>query len=236
MASWMVHLRIAENLLAKFPELDESQFAIGNIAPDSGLPDEKWEKFSPPITVTHFCEDVWFSTCSDLEFFRKYLQGLDLNTDTKRSSFLWGYFCHLVTDNLSNEIRESTYQKHKKEFDADKDFVWEVKNDWYGLDHVYVREFPTSLFWRKFVNCVYQADYLDFLPEKNVQARVDYIREFYQRDDEEIHAIINRPFQYLSKAEMDQFVERASQKIITWLKKLQTEPLFFSDRDSVTQG
>jgi hypothetical protein len=43
MASWIVHLRIAENLLAKFPELDERQFAIGNIAPDSGWPDEKWE-------------------------------------------------------------------------------------------------------------------------------------------------------------------------------------------------
>lgn len=166
MASWIVHLRIAENLLAKFPELDESQFAIGNIAPDSGLPDEKWEKFSPPITGTHFCEDKWFSTCSDLGFFRKYIQGLDLKIDHKRSSFLWGYFCHLVTDNLWNEIRETTYKKYKKEFDADKDFVWEVKNDWYGLDHVYVREFPFSLFWRKFINCVYQADYLAFLPEK----------------------------------------------------------------------
>jgi hypothetical protein len=177
---------------------------------------------------------VWFSTCSDLGFFRKYIQGLDLKTDPKRSSYLWGYFCHLVTDNLWNEIRESTYKKHKKEFDADKDFVWEVKNDWYGLDHIYVREFPSSLFWKKFVNCVYQADYLDFLPEKNVQARVDYIREFYQRDDEEVHAIINRPFQYLSKAEMDQFVERASKKLNTRLNKLQTEPTIYLDRNSAT--
>jgi hypothetical protein len=235
MASWMVHLRIAENLLEKFPDLDGSQFAIGNIAPDSGLPDEKWEKFSPPITVTHFCEDKWFSTCRDADFFRKHVEGTELKVDKKRSSFLWGYFCHLVTDNLWNEIRESTYKKYKKEFDARKDFVWEIKDDWYGLDHVYVRGFPRCLFWTTFVGCAFQADYLDFLPEKKVRVRVDYIRDFYQRDDDEIHAIINRPFQYLSKAEMDQFVEMASQKLIKWIQILQSEPLVYSDRVTVTQ-
>ncbi len=53
MATWIVHLRIAENLLACIPALDAAQFAIGNVAPDSGIPDEKWEKFDPPPEVTH---------------------------------------------------------------------------------------------------------------------------------------------------------------------------------------
>lgn len=54
MAIWIAHLRLAENLLARIPNLDEAQFAIGNIAPDSGVPDEKWEHFDPPKEVTHF--------------------------------------------------------------------------------------------------------------------------------------------------------------------------------------
>ena len=50
MATWIVHLRIAEALLARRPELDAGQFAIGSVAPDSGLPDEKWENFTPPLS------------------------------------------------------------------------------------------------------------------------------------------------------------------------------------------
>jgi hypothetical protein len=52
MATWIAHLRIAENLLGLFPGLDQAGFAVGSIAPDSGLPDEKWEKFTPPLEVT----------------------------------------------------------------------------------------------------------------------------------------------------------------------------------------
>jgi hypothetical protein len=40
MATWIAHLRLAENLLERIPGLDEAQFAIGNVAPDSGIPDE----------------------------------------------------------------------------------------------------------------------------------------------------------------------------------------------------
>ena len=38
MASWIVHLRVAENLLKEHSEWHAGYFAIGNIAPDSGLP------------------------------------------------------------------------------------------------------------------------------------------------------------------------------------------------------
>jgi hypothetical protein len=58
MASWIVHLRLAENLLGLIPDrlaersrrsLEPASFAVGNIAPDSGMPDEKWEKSNPAI-------------------------------------------------------------------------------------------------------------------------------------------------------------------------------------------
>jgi len=35
MATWITHLRIAENLLDLLPTLDPERFAVGNIAPDS---------------------------------------------------------------------------------------------------------------------------------------------------------------------------------------------------------
>lgn len=42
MASWMVHLRIADAFLDKLENIDETAFVMGNIAPDSGVPNEYW--------------------------------------------------------------------------------------------------------------------------------------------------------------------------------------------------
>ncbi len=74
MASWIVHLRIAENLLGLLPHLEPDRFAVGNIAPDSGIPDEKWENFTPPPWVTHFgVQSSSHRQLADLEFYRRYL-------------------------------------------------------------------------------------------------------------------------------------------------------------------
>jgi hypothetical protein len=54
MGTWICHLRIAEKLLERIEGLDPHAFAIGNIAPDSGIPDENWRTFNPPKLITHF--------------------------------------------------------------------------------------------------------------------------------------------------------------------------------------
>lgn len=38
MATWMAHLRIADDILDKMQGLEATEFVIGNIAPDSGVP------------------------------------------------------------------------------------------------------------------------------------------------------------------------------------------------------
>lgn len=53
MATWIAHLRIAENLIKKY-DFEKKPFIIGNIAPDSGVPNEDWSKFDPPKEVTHW--------------------------------------------------------------------------------------------------------------------------------------------------------------------------------------
>ena len=56
MASWMIHLRVADLLMDRIPGLDETAFVMGNIAPDSGVPNSDWTKFQPPKDVSHFNE------------------------------------------------------------------------------------------------------------------------------------------------------------------------------------
>lgn len=113
-----------------------------------------------------------------------------------------------MTDNLwALKIGRPTHRKFLAQFEADKDFIWEVKRDWYGLDFEYVRSQPQALFWRVFVPACFDGDYLDFMPLHAIQQRVDYIKAFYQRTDDEVEKwYIQYPGLYLTQAEMDAFV------------------------------
>ncbi len=222
MASWIVHLRIAESLLDFLPVLDAAPFAVGNIAPDSGIPDERWENFTPPPWVTHFgVQGSPHHQLADLEFYRRYLLPLRGRENPDCFSFRLGYFFHLITDNLwSRKIGRPTQKKYKEQFAADKDFIWEVKKDWYGLDFIYVRDHPDCLFWRVFLNAKPGTSGLEFLPPEAVRQRVEYIQEYYQRTDEDVQKAYNRPYIYLSRPEMDRFVDESTRQLSRIFKRL----------------
>jgi len=226
MASWITHLRVAENLISQIEGLESSLFAIGNIAPDSGIPDEKWEKFNPPPEVTHF--RVYETTgylCGDLDFFRRHL--LSFRPDgLERGSFSFrlGYFFHLLTDNLwFKDVYVPTQTRFRAQFEADPDFIWEVKKDWYGLDQRFVRENPDSLYWRVFLDCGYDRGDLDFIPAEAVRQRIQYIQDYYRSDSAEVREMLARPFVYLSQSEMDAFVDRTAARLLRIYQRLWLE-------------
>ena len=214
MATWIAHLRIAENLLERIPNLDPGQFAIGNVAPDSGIPDKKWEKFDPPPEVTHFKRSKSVhKDIADLEFYRGYLADISPN-DTGRYSFRLGYFFHLITDNLwTLDVGRPASEHWAKQFAADRKFIWEVKKDWYGLDHLYVRGHPECLYWRIFLDAEPASADLDFLPSEALSRQLKHIKSYYQLNDDEIQDMMMRPKKYLSKEEMDRFVDASTERI-----------------------
>lgn len=57
MASWMIHLRIADKLLDGLSNIEITEFIMGNIAPDSGVPNEDWSVFTPSVDISHFKEE-----------------------------------------------------------------------------------------------------------------------------------------------------------------------------------
>jgi hypothetical protein len=217
MATWIVHLRLAENLLDLIDGLDPAYFAIGNVAPDSGVPDKNWENFDPPTEITHFRVGVGAEERSaDLVFYRQHLHPCgDFTSKPKQFSFCLGYFFHLITDNLwSDLIGAPTSERWASEFEADPKFIWQVKRDWYGLDFEYVRSNPDCIFWRVFLNSAYKEDYVPFLPKHAIERQLAYIKDLYQREDERIQEwYIERPDLYLSQAEMDAFLKKATAKL-----------------------
>jgi hypothetical protein len=234
MATWIAHLRIAENLLACIPALDAAQFAIGNVAPDSGIPDDKWEKFDPPPKVTHFKRSTGVhKDIADLDFYRGYLASVS-QQDILRFSFRLGYFFHLITDNLwTILIGKPTQAQYAEQFAADKDFIWEVKEDWYGLDHLYVRAHPDCLFWRVLLNAEPEATDLDFLPPQALLHQLNHIKTYYQRRDEHVDKMCARSMIYLSADRMDSFVLDATSCIQRIYKILWLDHILIGD---VTSG
>lgn len=214
MATWIAHLRIAERLLERLPGLDPAQFAIGSVAPDAGIPDEHWEKFDPPPEVTHFERShSVHKDIADLAFYRGYMQPVDPG-DRLRFSFRLGYFFHLIIDNLwTIRVGRPTHERYAGQFAADPKFIWEVKRDWYGLDHLYVRAHRDCLYWRVFLAAEPQDAELDFLPSAALSRQLKHIKVYYQLEDDEIREMMSRRKRYLTKPEMDRFVSEAIERL-----------------------
>ena len=85
MASWMIHLRVADLLMDRIPGLDETAFVMGNIAPDSGVPNADWTAYSPPKTISHYKTRREDETFFDIErFLKEYLTPEQIRTYSRR--------------------------------------------------------------------------------------------------------------------------------------------------------
>jgi hypothetical protein len=133
MGTWICHLRIAEKLLPHLQEVDKTLFTFGNLAPDSGVPNEDWTEFDPPKEVTHYLrkgEGEWM--IRDLDYYREYLANLNLQEDIPKYSFRLGYFIHLFNDIMwSKYIHHTTVNAFNDLINEDKGKAWKlIKKDW----------------------------------------------------------------------------------------------------------
>jgi hypothetical protein len=147
-----------------------------------------------------------------------------------------GYFFHLIVDRLwSREIGQKLRENFPDELKNDPDFIWKVKEDWYGLDFIYLRDHPHSLFWRTVLQAQPDALDLPYLPKHALEHQLNYIKTFYQRQDEDIQAKYKRSYIYLSQAEMDSFVLRAADEIYKAYRTLWPNPPDLTTKNSVLE-
>jgi hypothetical protein len=207
-ATWIGHLRVAENLLSKIPYLDQVAFTFGNLAPDSGIPNADWTQFDPPKEVTHFLRNgEGENEVHDLEFYHLHLASLAPDGDPARYAFILGYFFHLLCDRLwaqriwvpSRHAYASLVSEH-----GEHQAVEMIKTDWYGLDLRYVRDHPESNFWRVFRSAPNPPQYLPFVSEVALAQQFDYIRRFYGEPDSTW--ILDRAYPYLNEVTMARWV------------------------------
>ena len=222
MGTWISHLRVAENLLGHFLELDEVTFAFGNLSPDSGIPNADWTEFDPPKEVTHFLrKGEGENAIHDLMFYEQYLANIKPEDDIKLYSFRLGYFFHLICDIMwAKRIGAATKQEFKELFDKDrKKAVSTVKDDWYGLDQLYVRDHPEHIFWRVIMTNPNPPSYLPFVQDKALHQQYDHIRKFYSEQEDKW--FLSLPYHYLNEKTMSRIVDESIEAVLLVYEKLQ---------------
>jgi hypothetical protein len=216
MGTWISHLRIAEQLLTAMQQLDETAFIYGNLAPDSGLPNADWSAFDPPKEVTHFLgpREADEGRIKDLEFYRGYLADLRADGDLRQYSFALGYFMHLLCDNLWAKRIVSASKRDYAQLLAERGReAWGIlKDDWYGLDVLYVRDHPECSFWRIVMQTSNPPAYLPFVPQAGLYHQLDHIRQFYSQPD--LSWVLGRPYPYLNELTMTRFVDDATRVLL----------------------
>ena len=215
MGTWISHLRVAENLLGHFPELDEVTFTFGNLSPDSGIPNADWTEFDPPKEVTHFLQrGEGEHAIHDLVFYEQYLANIKREDDIKLYSFRLGYFFHLIGDIMwAKRIVPTTKREFKDLFDKDHGkAVGIVKDDWYGLDQLYVRDHPESNFWRVVMANPDPPSYLPFVKDAALHQQYAHIRKYYS-EQEDIW-FLSIPYQYLNEKTMTRMVDDSIEAIL----------------------
>jgi len=207
----MVHLRIADKLLDRIPGLSPVEFIVGNIAPDSGVPNEDWSQFSPPYTVSHFKSGT--QKAGPEAFAAKYFTPEQREVYTSRQFGLYlGYLTHLLTDKLwSEKVAKPSFRKHiggEPPYNSAK--VWEIKEDWYDLDFKFLRDHPGFRAFRVYLGAVgFPNEFMEEFSEDAFDNRRQYITEFYLQGKDNL----DREYPYLTEAEMDAFVASAVREI-----------------------
>jgi hypothetical protein len=220
MGTWICHLRIAEKLLPHFPQLDKVTFTYGNLAPDSGIPNETWTEFDPPKEVTHFLEKgEGEDKIRDLVYYCEYLANISPQEDIQKYSFRLGYFIHLIGDLLWMKYLGSTTKTAFRELIAeDEGKAWKlIKKDWYGLDQVYNHAHKEGLFWQVIHKTPNPPSYLPFVQEIALHQQYDYIRKFYGEYDP--YWFEDRKYPYLNKATMSRIVDDTVKATLFILKQ-----------------
>ena len=217
MASWMVHLRIADKLLDRIKDLDETAFVMGNIAPDSGVPNENWTEFHPPKVVSHFKTRADDETFFDVQVFcdKYFNEELIKDYSKKEYSFFLGYYVHLLTDiDWTNDVYCGLLKAYPKEAAQDKNkLVWTAKGDWYDIDFLYLEEHPDFRAFHIYESAVdYDNEFMDIFSKDAFENRRQYICGFYRSDN---HGNLHRKYTYLTPEQSADFVDRTVQKILT---------------------
>ena len=227
MANWITHTRIVDILIDKGLDVDIKGFCIGNIAPDCNVENEDWTAYIPSKEVTHFMSEKENKTTSDYEgFFNKFIKD-KIFESKEESSFLLGYYSHLITDaqyqkfirddnrliDCFNRIKSNIemYKKiegYPETFDTLKKVFgkWNVFADIIELENQYITNNPNCSYNKILRNTNNFPDYLDFFPENAINRKLPIMLKEY----DEWFTVKGSGFYFFSIKEYEDYLDKTA--------------------------
>lgn len=217
MATWVVHLRMADCFLDIIKDVNSAEFVVGNVAPDCGYGQkDSIGEFVPPPAVTHWTPTGSKKDCRYKDFYNEYLR--DNKSKDDAYWFYLGYYTHLLTDIMwSSRIYFPTREKYAEEYKKDPEFLKQIKVDWNDLDHKYVRDNPDFRALRILTENKYVKDYLPYYEKNQLTVQTKYISEYYKKNIGKPN--LDREYTYLTESEVDDFINSAKEVIKMDLSK-----------------
>ena len=215
MASWIIHLLVAQQLYKKLHIEPTDTFVLGNIAPDSGVPTADGTGFTPDAAISHFrsLDKNGIKNIHEDLFIARHFTPEHRSSYTKEEyTFFLGYLAHLLTDKLwARDIVYPAKEKQGALFQNNRELFWQtVKKDWYDLDFMYLKANPAFEAFRIYrENPNIQNTYVEFFAENAFEERRRFILDFYANGA----ANIVEHDTYLSKEELDHFVLSSAKEI-----------------------
>lgn len=198
MATCLIHLRVAEKIKERIKDIDLDYFMAGSIAPDSGGKE-----------ITHFYKNKNEEQCIDVKcFYSRHLrpENLFLRSDKTRS-FYWGYYCHLIVDNLWNE---RYYKPAKKKYNGEGDFAQLFKQEMEVLDFKYLEQNPQNNILLKFMDLEVKLEFFTDFPPKLIYENIEKIKSYYSSSTIKTESKLN----FLDMTSMERFVDDAVKELI----------------------
>lgn len=213
MATWIVHLRIADNIIKQniVPEKYKQEFIAGSLAPDCGYgKKDSFGEFTPPPAITHWTPSGCKIFCEYNKFYDTYL-----NSCTKDDGYYFylGYYIHLITDILwSASVYMPTRIKYAEEYEKNPEFLNVIKKDWYGLDFLFLNQNKIFEPYALLQNIKSVKDYLPYYEQGQLTKQIKFIAEYYKNG---IDKIDNDSYIYMNEREMTAFINTATELVLT---------------------
>lgn len=215
MASWLIHLRIADELLKVLNISDEAKFVVGNIAPDCGVPLPEGN-YNPPTKITHWGGENHKANIDYIGFYKDYVK---YGSPEKRDFYL-GYFTHLATDYFWSHkvVRPLKARLGIERLSDTPEITKKIKENWSELEERYLLSHgrPKSLDILKGTD-KFPNVYFDFYGTDTIEEKAKFIASCY---DKPYH--ITDDLSYMSEGELEEFIDftvRKIREIIEEMKK-----------------
>lgn len=213
MATWIVHLRVAEKVRQTLGNIDETAYYVGTLAPDSGRMVDAFT-YMPPKDVSHWKrEKVSYEQrfSDNAEFYKKYGEN---ESDIFKKSLYIGYYVHILTDTLFvRDVISPFIEKNGRPFWREN--IDKIRAGWYELDFRFV-EANKNYRPLKIISAVtdFPNVYFDYFTADDITERVKYASDLYAncKTDNSIE------FLTITPDGMERFIETAVESIIGILK------------------